>query len=49
MKNLEAKVTFTVLVIIAFLKAVPGACEQAFNINGEAAVRLPLYYFANSI
>ncbi|MCY7930065.1 hypothetical protein MOB84_09485, partial [Bacillus inaquosorum] len=26
-----------------------GACEQAFNINGEAAVRLPLYYFVNSI
>ncbi|WP_338816908.1 hypothetical protein [Bacillus subtilis] len=47
MKNLEAKVTFSVLVIIAFLQA--GACEQAFNINGEAAVRLPLYYFANSI
>lgn len=43
MKNLEAKVTFSVLVIIAFLQAVPGACEQAFNINGEAAVRLPLY------
>ncbi|MBY4604656.1 MULTISPECIES: hypothetical protein [Bacillus] len=49
MKNLEAKVTFSVLVIIAFLQAVPGACKLAFNINGEAAVRLPLYYFANSI
>ncbi|KYD02049.1 MULTISPECIES: hypothetical protein [Bacillus] len=49
MKNLEVKVTFSVLVIIAFLQVDPGACDQAFTINEEAVLWLPLYYLLITI